>query len=328
MAAVTMKDVAKRAGVSTITVSRVVNSTGYVHPSTRAKVRAVIAELHYIPNQMASSLRSRQTSILALILPTITNSFWTTITRGAEDEAEARGYSIFLCNTDDDPSKEARYLEALLRHRVDGVVIVPTASSAGTLHRLQRHQMAFVQLHRKIEGIESDVVRGDSRGGAFALTRHLLDSGRRQIAYVGGPLSTFTGRDRLAGYEEALARAGIERDPALVKIGTYRQQTGYELVKELLQPPARPEAVFIANSTLAIGALHALTEAGIRMPRDIAVASYYDIPALDDYSPFMTTAIQPAYEIGRLGVSRLLARIAGTPDAMREIILPNRILAR
>lgn len=328
MAAVTMKDVAKWAGVSTITVSRVVNGTGYVHPSTRAKVDAAIAALHYIPNQMASSLRSRQTCILALVLPTITNSFWTTLARGAEDEAGARGYSIFLCNTDDDPAKEGRYLEVLLRHRVDGVVIVPTAGSAAALRRLQHHQMAFVQLHRKVEGIESDVVRGDSRGGAFALTRNLLDAGRRQIAYVGGPLSTFTGRDRLAGYEEALAREGIAIDPALVKIGAYRQQTGYVLVKELLRPDARPEALCIANSQLAIGALHALTEAGIRMPHDIAVASYYDIPALDDYTPFMTTAIQPAYEIGRLGVSRLLERIAGAPGAAQEIILPNRILAR
>ncbi len=328
MSAATMKEVARKAGVSAITVSRVINTAAYVRPSTRARVEAAIAELRYIPNQMASSLRSHQTNILALVLPTITNSFWTTIARGAEDEAESRGYSVFLCNTDDDPAKEARYLEVLLRHRVDGVSIIPTARSAPTLRRLEQHEMTFVQLHRRAEGVQSDIVRGDSRGGAYILTRHLLDVGWRRIGYVGGPITSFTGHDRLAGYEEALASAGIAVDPALIRVGPYRQQTGYLLVKDLLQTKARPDALFIGNSRLALGALRAITEAGCRMPEDIGVASFYDVPALDDYSPFMTTAIQPAYEIGRLGVSRLLDRIAGNDDAQREIILPNRIIAR
>jgi len=324
----TMRDVAKRAGVAVLTLAPGVNHAGDVHSGTRAKVNAAIEELQYIPNQMASSLRSRQTGTLALILPTITNAFWTTIARGAEDEAESRGYSLFLCNTDDDPAKEARYLEVLLRHRVDGVVIIPTAESAPSLRRLQRHEMTFVQLHRKVEGIQSDIVRGDSCGGAYVLTRHLLDAGWRRIAYVGGPTASFTGHDRLTGYKQALADAGVEVRPSLIKIGPYGQQTGYLLVKELMQSEDHPEALFIGNSRLAVGALHALTEAGLHMSRDIGVASFYDVPALDDYSPFMTTAIQPAYEIGRLGVSRLLDRIAGNGDLVQETVLPNRILAR
>ncbi|MHB8645905.1 MAG: LacI family DNA-binding transcriptional regulator [Thermomicrobiales bacterium] len=323
--AATMKDVARKAGVSLITVSRVINEVGNVHADTQAKVRAVIADLHYIPNQIASNLRSRQTNTLALLLPTITNAFWTTLARGAEDEAESCRYSLFLCNTDDDSEKEARYLEALLRHRVGGLIIVPTAESGPALRRLQHHEMLFVQIHRSVEGIQSDVVRSDGRDGAFTLTSQLLDAGWRQIAYIGGPLTTFTGRDRFSGYQDAMTRAGVPVNPKLVQFGPVGQQTGATLVKSLLDVTPRPEAIFISNSRLAVGALRALTAAGLRLPQDIAVASFYDIPALDDYAPLMTTVIQPAYEMGRLGVRRLLGRIAGMHDLVEEIVLPNRI---
>jgi LacI family transcriptional regulator len=321
----TMKDVARRAGVSLITVSRVINEMGNVHADTQARVRAAIEDLHYVPNQIASNLRSRQTDTLALLLPTITNAFWTTIARGAEDEAESRGYSLFLCNTDDDAAKEARYLEALLRHRVGGFVIVPTAESGPALRRLQHHEMAFVQIHRSVDGVESDIVRSDGYGGAVALTSQLLDAGWRRIAYVGGLLTSFTGRDRFSGYQDAMRRAGMPIDPRLVKFGLIGQESGYSLVEQLLAETPRPDAVFIANSRLAVGALRALTAAGLRPSRDIAVASFYDIPALDDYSPFMTTVIQPAYDIGRLGVRRLLGRMAGTHETAEEILMPNRI---
>jgi LacI family transcriptional regulator len=324
----TMKDVARRAGVSLITVSRVINEMGNVHADTQAKVRAAIEDLHYVPNQIASNLRSRQTDTLALLLPTITNAFWTTIARGAEDEAESCGYNLFLCNTDDDAAKEARYLEALLRHRVGGIVIVPTTESGPALRRLRHHEMMFVQIHRSVEGVESDIVRGDGRGGAFALTRHLLDAGCRRIAYVGAPLTIFIGRDRFLGYRDAMAGAGVAVDPALVKHGPVGQESGYSLVQQLLAVTPRPEAVFIANSRLAIGALRALSAAGLRLPDDIAVASFHDIPALDDYSPFMTTLIQPAYEIGRLGARRLLERMAGKHDIAEEIILPNHVVTK
>jgi len=326
--AVTMKDVAKRAGVAVITVSRVITGTSYVHGATREKVHAAIEELQYVPNRMASSLRSHQTNTLALLLPTITQSFWTTIARGVEDEAESRGYSVFFCNTDDDPAKEARYIEVLLRYQVDGLALVPTAESGPQLQRLLQRQMTFVQLHRKVTGIEADVVRADSYGGATVLTRQLLDAGLRQIAYVGGPLTTFTGSERLAGYKATLMAADVAIDPAFIKIGLYSQQTGYRLVRELLQADRRPEALFIANAQLAIGALHALMEAGLRLSHDITVASYYDEQAREDYSPFLTTAIQPTYEIGRLGIRRLLDRIAGKQMTVEDHILPNRIMIR
>lgn len=329
----TMRDVAKRAGVSIITVSRVINERSYVRAETQARVHAAIEELQYVPNQIASSLRSRQTKALALLLPTITNSFWTNIARGAEDEAEAYGYSLFLCNTDDDPNKEERYFDVLVRNRVGGILIVPSPLSTPRLHRLQQRQMPFVQIHRKLATIDSDVVRTDGYGGVIALTEYLIRAGHRRIAYIGGWLTISIGHERLAGYEDALARAGIAIDQALVKVDRssdktdrYAQQSGYSLARDLLQSAAKPDAMVIGNSRLAIGALNALTEAGIRVPQDVAVASYYDISALDDFSPFMITAIQPAYDMGRLGIRRLFARIASPALATEELVLPNRIV--
>ncbi len=322
---VTLKDVARRAGVSVITVSRVVNSSGYVHPETRARVEKAVEELHYVPNQMASNLRSQQSDTVALVLPSITNSFWTTIARGVEDEAWARGYGMFLCNTDDDSTKEARYLDILMRRRVEGIIIVPTPGALPQLQRLRQRLMPFVLIHRKIDGIEADAVRSDGRGGTYALTLRLLAKGHRRIAYVGGPLTLCSGRDRLVGYEQALASAGIEVDPTLVKLGTYSQQTGHRLVTELLRAEPHLEALVIANSRLAIGALHALAEAGLQASEDIAVASFHDIAALDDYSPLMISAVQPAYDIGRRSAQRLLERKASGDGSFEEIILPNEI---
>jgi LacI family transcriptional regulator len=328
----TMKEVAERAGVSVITVSRVVNEIGCVRAETRARVRAAIEELGYIPNQVASSLRSRRTRSIALMLPTIANSFWTTIARGVEDEAEARGYSVFLCNTDDDQAKERRYFEVLLRNRVDGVAIVPSYGSSPYLETLQQRQMPLVQIHRKLDGVQADVVRADSYGGTFALTESLVAAAARCIAYIGGPLLS-PGRDRLAGYRDAIARAGMTDDSALIRTGDADPGTGYRLVRELMSTANGFDAVVIANSRMAVGAIHALAVLGRRIPDDVAIGAYHDIATpdtysspLDAYSPYITTATQPAYDMGRLSVRRLFERIGGTTDPIEEFLLPIRIM--
>jgi DNA-binding LacI/PurR family transcriptional regulator len=187
-------------------------------------------------------------------------------------------------------------------------------------------------LHRKIAGIEADIVRSDSRAGAVALTERLLAQGLRRIAYVGGPLAGSLGQDRLAGYRDALAAAGISPDPALIKLGSHTQQSGYELVTELLGLRPRPEAICIGNSRLALGALHALTAAGVCAPDDIAVATFFEISSLIDDSRLVRTplivATQPAYNIGRLGISRLLGRIAGQQGTAEDLLLPVDVADR
>jgi len=330
--AATLKDVAKRAGVSVITVSRVINGAEYVRAETRAHVLAVIAELHYVPNQLASGLRSRQNDTLALVVPDIATTFWTAMARGVEDEAWAHGYGVFLCNTDDDPAKEERYIESLLRRQVAGIAIVATLDSARLLRRLEVRQQPFVMLHRKIDGIATDVVRSDSRRGAFALTERLLGQGWRRIAYVGGPLVGSLGQDRLAGYQDALAAAGVASAPTLIKTGVHTQRSGYDLVRELLGTRPLPEAICVGNSRLALGALRALTEAGVRVPEDIALATFFEVSTLIDDSRLVRSplliATQPAYEIGRLGIRRLLERIGGAHTAAEDLLLPVVIADR
>lgn len=325
---VTMRDVAERAGVSAITVSRVINGTGYVHEETQARVLAAIAALRYVPNNVARSLRSRQTSTLALLLTDITNSFWTTVARGVEDEAAGQAFSVFFCNTDEDPVKEERYLETLARRRVDGLLIGPTPGSAPLLEQLQVQGIKFVLLDRTVDGINADVVRSDSRAGAANVTQHLLMTGRRRIAYIGGPLSTSTGRERLAGYRSALMAAGKAIEPELIKIGLYKRESGHQLAVDLLVSESRPDAIFAGNNQIAQGVLDAINENAVRVPDEVAVVSFDDITGLNSYSPFLTAVIQPAYEIGRIGTRLLLDQIAGIRAEFEEIILPTQLVIR
>ena len=207
-----MREVAERAGVSLVTVSRVINSHESVRPATRARVQAAIEALQYVPDQLAGSLRSRQSGTIGLLLPTIDNAFWTGIARGVEDEGEAQGYSVFFCNSDDDVAKEARYLEALIGRRAEGIVIVPTAESTDQLRRVQQRQMPIMQVHRKLDGLEADCIRTDSQGGTEALTEHLLALGCRQIAFLGATTTLSPARDCLGGYLAAMGRAGVPID--------------------------------------------------------------------------------------------------------------------
>lgn len=320
--AVTMKDVAALAGVSTPTVSRVINDSSYVNAETRAKVLAAIEALQYVPNHMAGSLRAQRTKTLALLVPDIASSFWTSVSRGVEDEATSRGYHVFLGNTDDDPEKEARYVDGLLRRRIDGLVIAPTRRSTPLLRRLQQQDMQIVIVHRSFADVEIDTVRSDAYTGAVLLTQHLLGAGRRRIAFIGSEFE----RNRLAGYRDTLAAAGHAPERELVQIGPLSQSAGEQLVGNLLALATPPDAVLIGHNRLALGALHALARANQREPGRIAIAAFYDPAALSTYAPPMVAAIQPAYEIGRYGARRLISRLAGMPVEGRELILANRIV--
>lgn len=325
---VTLQNVAERAGVSKITVSRVITGSGTVRGETAARVQAAIDELGYIPNHLARSLRSRQSMTLALLLPDITNPYWTTVARGVEDEARQQGFGVFLCNTDEDPEKEARYIDLAIQRRVDGIILGPTPESHQALHRLTSQKVAFVLVDRAVEGVRADSVRGDSYGGSFALTEHLLRTGKERIAFVGGPISTSTGLDRLHGYRAALAVDGHAIDTDLIKIGGYSQQSGYLLAKELMELPKSPDAMITGNNQITLGSLLALTALGKSVPDDIALVSFDDIPAMNCLSPLLTAAVQPAYRIGRLGAERLLQRISGDVGDVQDYVLPVRLIIR
>jgi LacI family transcriptional regulator len=325
----TINDVARRAGVSPVTVSRVINETGNVSATTQAKVEQAINELGYVPSAMARSLRSKRTRTLALIVSDVTNPFWTTVARGVEDAAQDRGYSVFLYNTDENPAKQQRYLDVVVAQGVDGVMIAPYDSDARNLAKLRRRNLPTVTVDRRIQGWDVDSVYCDSLSGAKALTRHLIDLGHRRIALISGPVSTSTAADRVAGYCVALTEAGMPVDPRLIKQGEYRATSGEELTNQVLDEGLSPTAIFAANNTIAVGVIQALGKHGLRVPQDIALVCFDDLPDVSRLFPFLTVVTQPAYDMGMNAVQLLLSRLDGEVGLRsRRVVLPTRLIVR
>ncbi len=325
----TIHDVAKRAGVAPITVSRVINNSGYASDKTRRRVEAAVAELGYVPSGPARSLRIKRTESIALILTDITNPFFTTVARGVEDAASEASYTVTYCNTDEDETKEQKNIELLLRQQVDGILLVPAMSKADAVGTIRGHDMPVVVLDRRVADAEADVVRCDSEGGAYDLVRHLLDLGHRRIAVLTGPEGTSTADDRLAGYMRAMSEAGVSVESEWVRRGSFNQASGYEMASEIVSQQARPTAVLAANNFIAIGAMKAFQAEGLSVPEDIALVGFDDLPEALVMFPFLTVAAQPAYEMAQEATRLLLARIAGQgPEARQEIVLPTKLIIR
>lgn len=322
----TIRDVAKLAGVAPITVSRVINNDGYISVETRQKVEAAVKALDYIPNSLGPSLRSKRTQTLALVLSDITNPFWTTVARGVEDAANKRGYHIIIGNTDESPEKQEEYLLFLLKKQVDGFLFVPASYNASDI--LQKRRVPFVVLDRRFPSSEVDVVRCDSFGGAYGLTEHLIKLGHRQIAIITGRQDHATACDRVDGYLKAFAEADINASQQ-VYWGEFTQDAGYENTQKVLETHPRPTAIFAANNFIAIGVMRALRDAGLRVPEDISVVAFDDLPAAITIDPFFTVAAQPAYEMGQMATELLLSRLAGDSSRdYQEIVLPVEIIIR
>ncbi len=324
-----ISDVARRAGVSPVTVSRVINSAKNVSPATREKVQQAIEELGYVPNVAARSLRSKRTRALALVVPDITNPFWTTVARGVEDAAQGYGYSVLLCNTDESPTKQLRYLDVVASQRVDGVIIAPCDSDVRNLASLRDRVIPAVVIDRRIEGWDVDAVYGDSISGARALVGHLIELGHRRIAMISGPQKASTAEDRVTGYEMALREAGLPLDPRLVKRGEFRAVSGEHLAYQVLDEGLKPTAIFAANNAIAIGVIDALEKRGLAIPQDVALVCFDDFHNASRFFPFLTVVVQPAYEMGtnaaQLLFSRLETRAALAP---RHVVLPTRLIIR
>jgi len=325
----TIRDVAKLAGVAPITISRVINDSDYVSQETRKRVEAAIEALGYVPNMLGPSLRFRQTMTLALVVTDITNPFFTTITRGVEDVAQANGYSTILCNTDESEEKQAQYLHMLLRRKVDGILLVPASSSAGPIRLIRKQGVPLVVLDRQIPDVEVDIVRADSETGAYNLTKHLISLGHRKITMLAGPKSVSTAVDRVDGYCRAMHEAGLEVGDSQVFWGRFTQESGYVLTQEALSASMLPTALFAANNFVAIGAIQVLQEQNIRIPEDIALVTVDDIPPAFTIHPFLTVAAQPAREMGHQAAMLLLERLKGeTSQPCKEIVLSTEMIIR
>jgi len=324
-----IRDVAKRAGVAPITVSRFINNPGLCSPETRIRVEVAIGELEFVPNRLANALRSKRTNTLALVLTDITNPFFTTIARGVEDIASEAGYTVIFCNTDESASKEKMYLQILLEKRVDGILLVPALNGLDSTALIKKQNIPIVVLDRRLPELLTDVVRCDSEGGAYELIRLLLSLGHREIAILNGPRDVSTSEDRLAGYRRALTEAGIPIHSKCEYYGAFNQESGFEMAHKALAEAQKPTALFAANNFIAFGALKAVHELELRVPEDITVVGFDDVPAALVPSPFLTVAAQPAYEMGRRAIEILLKKLdEGPSDRYQEVVLPAEILIR
>lgn len=325
----TIHDVAKKAGVAPITVSRVINNSGYISDETRERVEAAIAELGYVPNTLARSLRSKRTNTLALVLTDITNPFFTTLARGVEDAASDAGYTVIFCNTDESMTEEQKYLRLLLQKQVDGFLLVPARSTADSVELIQKHGTPLVVLDRHIKNAKVDIVRGDSERGAYDLVKLLLSLGHRKIAALAGPKGVSTAEDRINGYRRAMLEAGIPEDQLQINFGGYTHASGFELAQQVLNSPDRPTAIFAGNNFITLGAMKAVQEAGLSIPEEMALVGFDDLPPFMVTFPFLTVVAQPAYEMGQQATRLLLSRLMDErSEKYQEIVLPPKLIIR
>ena len=314
----TQTDVARRAGVSQAVVSYVLNGNQQVSilPETRQRVLDAIAELGYVPNSSARSLRSARTNTIAVIIPDITNPFYPEFLRGVQDVVREAGYDVLASNTDGEPDRECSALNAARRARVDGLIAVtffidlaqfiPVLEEGTPIAMLAQIDASVIP-----EQLPLDTISISGEDAAGAVVSYLIEKGHTRIGMIAGRLSTPPRESRVRGYRQALVEHHVPLEEVLIRGGDFTEEGGYEAMKELLQLPDRPTAVFAANDLMAMGALLACREAGVRVPDDIALAGFDDIPAAKLVHPALTTLDQHARASGQRAAEILLTRLNG-----------------
>jgi LacI family transcriptional regulator len=328
---VTMRQVADRAGVSAMTVSRVINASPRVSAEARRRVEAAIADLGYVPNRLARGLIRKKTGAIGLIVPDVGNPFFTLVVRGAEEVAWRSGYHVILCNTQGDLERERGYLDDMLAFQVEGLLIVPAGDRSNpSLRALKKNGVPFVLIDRSISGHDGDLVQGDSVAGARRLVEHLIGLGHRRIGMVTETGEVSTARDRVQGYREALEAAGIEFDPQLVdEASAIDVDAARDATLRLLDLQRPPTAIFSVNNIAVVGVAEAARDRGLVIPRDLALVCFDDIDHASRFHPFLTVMAQPAETFGTIATQLLLDRLAGRVSERRRIVvLPADFIVR
>lgn len=324
----TIRDIARHARVSAATVSRVLNGHDTVHPNLRDEVLRSLSTLGYHPNGVARSLRTRRTQTVGVIIPDILNPHFTEAVRAIQDTLAGAGYTPLLCNSDRDRGREFADVAALLARGVDGLILASAAESASEIAACVRGRRPVVLMDRNLPDSPFDSVSVDCQAPARDAVLHLAGRGRQRIAHLAGPQGTSTAREKLAGYREGLAQAGLSFDPALVCFGDYTTAQG-EAAGDLLlgrEPP--PDAVICANNLMSQGLLRAIARRGLAIPADVAVIATDDVPWTALIEPPLTVIAQPVYELGHRAAALLLDRLGGEVGPPRRVRLQARLLVR
>ena len=306
---INIKDVARKAGVSTATVSRVLGDFHGVRDKTKKKVLKAVAELNYEINAVARHLRQKKTKTIGIIVENVLSKFCSAIAKSVEDTNNKFGYNTILCNADENPEKELNYLKILKSNRVDGIILTPTGKNSKYVQHLINSGTKVVLLDRLIEGVDCDAILVDNANGAYKAVKHLIDQGYRKIGIVSGILDRTTGAERLKGYLQAIEEAGIAKEDSLIKIGNFKKESGRKLTKELLEQSNKPKAIFTTNIDMSMGALLAIKEKGLTIPDDIGIVCFDDSDWALILEPSITVIRQPVYQLGSTAAELLIKKI-------------------
>ena len=305
----TLKDVARKAGVSSGMAGRVMGNYGSYSEATRRKVNAAARSVHYSPNVIARALKTRITKTVGVLIPDITTFFWTTMVRGIQDRAACDGFSIVLCNSDEESHNEKAYLSTLVERSIDGLIICPTLGNHSFLKKLSRSGTPLVLVDRHVPGLRAPAIRVDNRAGAAEAVTHLSGLGHTRIAIIKGIEGVETSDQHFDGYTQALRENRLRVHAGLVKDGRFLKSRAFAATRELLKMKGRATAIFVCNEPMTIGCMLALKEGGLRIPRDISLIGFDD-PVWAEYtSPPLTSVSQPSYTMGMLAFDYLLAQI-------------------
>lgn len=301
----TIRDIARLAGVSVATVSGVLNNKPTVKPVLVERVKKAMDALDYHPDQVARSLRVRRTSTIGMVIADVTNPFFTEVIRGVEKEAQSNGYSVILCDANEDPDLEQHYLSSLFARRVDGVLLAETSSSSIRESRIHK-RFPIVLIDRVPPGFTGAAVITDNFSAAYEGTRHLIELGHRKIAIITGQLSLSNGMDRLEGFRKALQEQHLALPDKYLQHGNFQLESGYQCGLELMRLPVPPTAVFSCNNKMTLGLMRALGELRVNCPQTLSVLGFDDFEWSAYFTPRLTTIAQPTYEMGRQAMQMLL----------------------
>ncbi|CAH1207057.1 Catabolite control protein A [Paenibacillus plantiphilus] len=326
---VTIYDVAREAGVSMATVSRVVNNNPNVKPQTRKKVFEAIERLGYRPNAVARGLASKKTTTVGVVIPDISNAIFAEVARGIEDIANMYHYNIILCNADKKKDKEIRVINTLLEKQVDGLLFMGGAVTDEHLQAFRTSNVPIVLCATTDENGTIPSVDIDHEAAAFDAVQTLIKQGHTSIAMIGGTLQDpANGYSRFQGYKRALETSGLTYDENLVRIGNYRYESGAEAMKHFLDLPVRPTAVFSATDEMAIGAIHCIQDNGLRVPDDFSVISVDNSRMASMVRPQLSAVAQPMYDIGAVSMRLLTKLMKKETVEQAKVVLPHEVVMR
>lgn len=327
----TIHDIARKAGISVSTVSRVLNhkTANYrISKETEALVLKAAKELNYQPNQLARGLRLKKTQTIGLVAPDLSNPFFAYVIKSVQTVAHGLGYSLVVCDTDESLAREIEHLNLLRSKGVDGLIIMPVGQTSRHIDPLLEEGLPMVLLDRCFDGLNTDAVMVDNHKGAFEATEHLIRYGHSRIAIIKGLDDTFTNNGRVQGYKDALAKHGLPLDGSLIVGRDFGRENGYIETKLLLKMTPPPTAIFAASDLITLGALQAIFEAGWRIPEDISLVAFDDM----DFAPFvmspLTAVAQPKEVMGEIAVKLLVQQIKekGSHEANRIVLKPRLIV--